>query len=240
VSSARRCLRPGQSRRQRPRRRSPNETLGSLRTSRGSRLPSDDRRTGHVPMQLITGEHDLQLKYCKEAPFYTLDLHDRHRALRSHHRGHCAAMIGGMAPLCCAMSRRRSMGWPTRTMSRRILAYNIRPAADLAKGHPERQIQTTRLEARSSPLGGSVQLGSRPGQGQGFHDETRRRRVRNSPFLLHVRPAFLLDNYSRCTRIRGETRSLQSRCVEKVWNRRRGVRRKGGGVSEGLSIEITR
>ena len=43
---------------------------------------------GHVPMQLIKENMDLELKQCAEAPFYTLGLaHHRHRArLRSHHQ----------------------------------------------------------------------------------------------------------------------------------------------------------
>ena len=43
---------------------------------------------GHVPMQLIKENMDLQLEQCHEAPFYTLGpAHHRHRArLRPHHQ----------------------------------------------------------------------------------------------------------------------------------------------------------
>jgi len=44
---------------------------------------------GHVPMQLIKENMDLQLKYCKEAPFYTLGpLTTTSRPLRPHHQRH--------------------------------------------------------------------------------------------------------------------------------------------------------
>lgn len=45
---------------------------------------------GHVPMQMIKENMELQLEHCHEAPFYTLGPpDDRHRAgLRPHHLGH--------------------------------------------------------------------------------------------------------------------------------------------------------
>ena len=41
-------------------------------SSVAARLPGDDRGPRHVPMQLIKENMELQLKYCDEAPFYTL------------------------------------------------------------------------------------------------------------------------------------------------------------------------
>src|SRR3954470_10067608 len=99
---------------------------------------------GHVPMHLIKENMDLQLKYCKEAPFYTLGPLTTDIAPGYDHITSAigAAMIGwyGTAMLCY-VTPKEHLGLPDKEDVREgIITYKIAAhAADLAKGHPRAQ-----------------------------------------------------------------------------------------------------
>ncbi|MEY3201121.1 MAG: hypothetical protein RIR70_671, partial [Pseudomonadota bacterium] len=96
---------------------------------------------GHVPMQLIKENMDLQLEWCKEAPFYTLGPLTTDIAPGYDHITSAigAAQIGwyGTAMLCY-VTPKEHLGLPDKNdVKEGIIAYKIAAhAADLAKGHP--------------------------------------------------------------------------------------------------------
>ena len=105
---------------------------------------------GHVPMQLIKENMDLQLDHCNEAPFYTLgplvtDIAPGYDHITS---AIGAAQIGwyGTAMLCY-VTPKEHLGLPDREDVRiGTIAYKIAAhAADLAKGHPGAQIRDNAL-----------------------------------------------------------------------------------------------
>ncbi|WP_194715890.1 phosphomethylpyrimidine synthase ThiC, partial [Noviherbaspirillum soli] len=105
---------------------------------------------GHVPMQLIKENMDLQLEQCHEAPFYTLgplttDIAPGYDHITS---GIGAAQIGwyGTAMLCY-VTPKEHLGLPNKTdVKDGIITYKIAAhAADLAKGHPGAQIRDNAL-----------------------------------------------------------------------------------------------
>ena len=100
---------------------------------------------GHVPMHMIKENMELQLRDCKEAPFYTLgplttDIAPGYDHITS---GIGAAMIGwyGTAMLCY-VTPKEHLGLPNKAdVKDGIITYKIAAhAADLAKGHPGAQI----------------------------------------------------------------------------------------------------
>ncbi len=125
---------------------------------------------GHVPMQLIKENMDLQLEHCHEAPFYTLGPLTTDIAPGYDHIT-CAigaAQIGwyGTAMLCY-VTPKEHLGLPDKNdVKDGIIAYKIAAhAADLAKGHPGRADPRQRAVqgALRVPLGGPVQPRPRPG-----------------------------------------------------------------------------
>ncbi|HVL32787.1 MAG TPA: phosphomethylpyrimidine synthase ThiC [Actinomycetota bacterium] len=99
---------------------------------------------GHVPMHKIKENMDLQLEWCKEAPFYTLGPLTTDIAPGYDHITSAigAAMIGwyGTA-LLCYVTPKEHLGLPNRDDVREgVITYKIAAhAADLAKGHPRAQ-----------------------------------------------------------------------------------------------------
>lgn len=96
---------------------------------------------GHVPMQRIKENMDLQLELCHEAPFYTLgplvtDIAPGYDHITS---AIGAAMIGwrGTAMLCY-VTRKEHLGLPNKDdVKEGVITYKLAAhAADLAKGHP--------------------------------------------------------------------------------------------------------
>lgn len=96
---------------------------------------------GHVPLNKIKENMDLQLEYCHEAPFYTLGpiVTDVAPGYDHFTSGIGAAMIGwfGTAMLCY-VTPKEHLGLPKRDDVREgLMAYRIAAhAADLAKEHP--------------------------------------------------------------------------------------------------------
>jgi phosphomethylpyrimidine synthase len=134
---------------------------------------------GHVPMQLIKENMDLQLEQCHEAPFYTLgplttDIAPGYDHITS---GIGAAQIGwyGTAMLCY-VTPKEHLGLPNKTdVKDGIITYKIAAhAADLAKGHPGAQIRDNALSKARFEFRWEDQfnLGLDPDKAREFHDET--------------------------------------------------------------------
>ncbi|RSZ58496.1 phosphomethylpyrimidine synthase ThiC [Massilia atriviolacea] len=134
---------------------------------------------GHVPMQLIKENMDLQLDQCGEAPFYTLgplttDIAPGYDHITS---GIGAAMIGwyGTAMLCY-VTPKEHLGLPNKDdVKDGIITYKIAAhAADLAKGHPGAQIRDNALSKARFEFRWDDQfnLGLDPDKAREFHDET--------------------------------------------------------------------
>ncbi|MCF7696927.1 MULTISPECIES: phosphomethylpyrimidine synthase ThiC [Mycetohabitans] len=134
---------------------------------------------GHVPMQLIKENMDLQLEWCNEAPFYTLgplttDIAPGYDHITS---GIGAAMIGwfGTAMLCY-VTPKEHLGLPNKDdVKEGIITYKLAAhAADLAKGHPGAQIRDNALSKARFEFRWEDQfnLGLDPDKAREFHDET--------------------------------------------------------------------
>ncbi len=134
---------------------------------------------GHVPMQLIKENMDLQLEQCSEAPFYTLgplttDIAPGYDHITS---GIGAALIGwyGTAMLCY-VTPKEHLGLPNKDdVKDGIITYKIAAhAADLAKGHPGAQIRDNALSKARFEFRWDDQfnLGLDPDKAREFHDET--------------------------------------------------------------------
>jgi phosphomethylpyrimidine synthase len=134
---------------------------------------------GHVPMQLIKENMDLQLEQCHEAPFYTLgplttDIAPGYDHITS---GIGAATIGwyGTAMLCY-VTPKEHLGLPNKQdVKEGIITYKLAAhAADLAKGHPGAQIRDNALSKARFEFRWADQfnLGLDPDKAREFHDET--------------------------------------------------------------------
>jgi len=134
---------------------------------------------GHVPMNKIKENMDLQLELCAEAPFYTLGPLTTDIAPGYDHITSAigAAMIGwyGTAMLCY-VTPKEHLGLPDRDdVKDGVITYKIAAhAADLAKGHPGAQawddaLSDARFEFRWVD---QFNLSLDPDTARGFHDET--------------------------------------------------------------------
>jgi len=134
---------------------------------------------GHVPMQLIKENMELELNQCAEAPFYTLGPLTTDIAPGYDHITSAigAAMIGwyGCAMLCY-VTPKEHLGLPNKDDVREgVIAYKIAAhAADLAKGFPgaserDNALSKARFEFRWED---QFNLGLDPEKARSFHDET--------------------------------------------------------------------
>ncbi|MCW2613114.1 MAG: phosphomethylpyrimidine synthase ThiC [Frankiales bacterium] len=134
---------------------------------------------GHVPMNKIKENMDLQLEVCHEAPFYTLGPLTTDIAPGYDHITSAigAAMIGwyGTAMLCY-VTPKEHLGLPDRDdVKDGVITYKIAAhAADLAKGHPGAQawddaLSDARFEFRWED---QFNLSLDPTTARDFHDET--------------------------------------------------------------------
>jgi len=134
---------------------------------------------GHVPMQLIKENMDIQLKECHEAPFYTLGPLTTDIAPGYDHITSAigAAQIGwyGTAMLCY-VTPKEHLGLPNKKdVKDGIMAYKIAAhAADLAKGHPGAQVRDNAVSKARFEFRWDDQfnLGLDPDTAKDFHDET--------------------------------------------------------------------
>ncbi len=156
------------------------ETLGELTTKAWSHeVQVMIEGPGHVPMQKIKENVDLQQELCHEAPFYTLgpivtDVAPGYDHITS---AIGAAMIGwfGTAMLCY-VTPKEHLGLPNKEDVRDgVIAYKIAAhAADLAKGHPGAQawddaLSKARFEFRWQD---QFHLSMDPERAVQYHDET--------------------------------------------------------------------
>jgi phosphomethylpyrimidine synthase len=134
---------------------------------------------GHVPMNKIKENMDLQLEICQEAPFYTLGPLTTDIAPGYDHITSAigAAMIGwyGTAMLCY-VTPKEHLGLPNKNDVRDgVVTYKIAAhAADLAKGHPNAQkrddaLSKARFEFRWRD---QFNLSLDPERAMEYHDET--------------------------------------------------------------------
>ncbi|MGL4522879.1 MAG: phosphomethylpyrimidine synthase ThiC [Bacilli bacterium] len=134
---------------------------------------------GHVPMNKIKENIDIQMEVCHEAPFYTLGPLTTDIAPGYDHITSAigAAMIGwwGTAMLCY-VTPKEHLGLPNRDDVREgVITYKIAAhAADLAKGHPNAQkrddaLSKARFEFRWRD---QFHLSLDPERAESFHDET--------------------------------------------------------------------
>jgi phosphomethylpyrimidine synthase len=134
---------------------------------------------GHVPMDKIKENMDLQLEWCHEAPFYTLGPLTTDIAPGYDHITSAigAAQIGwyGTAMLCY-VTPKEHLGLPDRDdVKQGVIAYKIAAhAADLAKGHPRAQerddaLSKARFEFRWQD---QFELSLDPETARAYHDET--------------------------------------------------------------------
>ena len=134
---------------------------------------------GHVPLHLIKENVDLQLDWCKEAPFYTLgplvtDISPGYDHLSS---AIGAALIGwyGTAMLCY-VTPKEHLGLPDKDdVKQGIIAYKVAAhASDLAKGFPGSQIRDNALSKARFEFRWEDQfnLSLDPDTARSFHDET--------------------------------------------------------------------
>jgi phosphomethylpyrimidine synthase len=134
---------------------------------------------GHVPMQLIKENMDLELDQCNEAPFYTLgplvtDIAPGYDHITS---AIGAAMIGwyGCAMLCY-VTPKEHLGLPDKQdVKDGVIAYKIAAhAADLAKGHPGAQVRDNALSKARFEFRWEDQfnLSLDPDTAREYHDET--------------------------------------------------------------------
>ncbi len=134
---------------------------------------------GHVPMDKIKENMEMQLDVCEEAPFYTLgplvtDIAPGYDHITS---AIGAAQIGwyGTAMLCY-VTPKEHLGLPNRDdVKAGIVTYKISAhAADLAKGHPSAQarddaMSKARFEFRWED---QFNLGLDPDTARAYHDAT--------------------------------------------------------------------
>ncbi|MGH9131731.1 MAG: phosphomethylpyrimidine synthase ThiC [Acidimicrobiales bacterium] len=134
---------------------------------------------GHVPMNKIKQNMELQAEVCHEAPFYTLGPLTTDVAPGYDHITSAigAAMIGwyGTAMLCY-VTPKEHLGLPNRAdVKDGVIAYKIAAhAADLAKGHPGAQawddaLSKARFEFRWED---QFNLSLDPQTARRYHDET--------------------------------------------------------------------
>ncbi len=134
---------------------------------------------GHVPLNKIKENVDLQMEVCHEAPFYTLGPLTTDVAPGYDHITSAigAAMIAwhGTAMLCY-VTPKEHLGLPNRQdVKDGVIAYKIAAhAADLAKGHPGAQdwddaLSRARFDFRWKD---QFALALDPETAQAYHDET--------------------------------------------------------------------
>ncbi|MFA5088583.1 MAG: phosphomethylpyrimidine synthase ThiC [Candidatus Omnitrophota bacterium] len=118
------------------------KTLGNLaQTAWRHDIQTMIEGPGHVPLNRIKENMDKQLKFCHEAPFYTLGPLVTDIAPGYDHISSAigAAMIGWLGTaMLCYLTPKEHLGLPDKNDVREgIIAHKIAAhAADLAKGHP--------------------------------------------------------------------------------------------------------
>ncbi|MDX2469686.1 MAG: phosphomethylpyrimidine synthase ThiC [SAR324 cluster bacterium] len=134
---------------------------------------------GHVPMQLIKENMEIQLEDCFEAPFYTLGPLTTDSAPGYDHITSAigAAQIGwyGTAMLCY-VTPKEHLGLPNRDdVKEGVITYKLAAhAADLAKGHATAQFRDNAMSKARFEFRWKDQfhISLDPDRALAFHDET--------------------------------------------------------------------
>ncbi|MBP9707918.1 MAG: phosphomethylpyrimidine synthase ThiC [Oligoflexales bacterium] len=134
---------------------------------------------GHVPMQLIKENVELEQKLCHNAPFYTLGPLTTDIAPGYDHMTSMigAAMIGWYgASMLCYVTPKEHLGLPNKNdVKQGLIAYKIAAhAADLAKGHPAARRRDDALSRARFDFRWYDQfnLSLDPETAMSYHDET--------------------------------------------------------------------
>ncbi|RTL64748.1 MAG: phosphomethylpyrimidine synthase ThiC [Pseudonocardiaceae bacterium] len=134
---------------------------------------------GHVPMDKIVENVELEERWCDEAPFYTLgplatDIAPGYDHITSAIGAATIAQAG--TAMLCYVTPKEHLGLPNRDdVKTGVITYKIAAhAADLAKGHPHAQrrddaLSQARFEFRWHD---QFALALDPDTARGFHDET--------------------------------------------------------------------
>lgn len=134
---------------------------------------------GHVPMQMIKENMDLQLKYCGEAPFYTLgplvsDIAPGYDHVTSAIGGSMIAWYG--TSMLCYVTQKEHLGLPDKNDVREgVITFKLAAhAADLAKGFPGAQIRDNAMSKARFEFRWKDQfaLALDPEKAMSFHDST--------------------------------------------------------------------
>jgi phosphomethylpyrimidine synthase len=134
---------------------------------------------GHVPMDKIKENVDLQLAACMEAPFYTLgplttDIAPGYDHITSAIGGAMIAWNG--AAMLCYVTPKEHLGLPNKDdVKTAVITYKLAAhAADLAKGHPGAQIRDNAMSKARFEFRWKDQfhLSLDPEKALKFHDET--------------------------------------------------------------------
>ena len=134
---------------------------------------------GHVPLNLIKENMDLESDWCQDAPFYTLGPLTTDIAPGYDHITSAigAANIGSFGTsMLCYVTPKEHLGLPNKEdVKQGLIAYKIAAhAADLAKGHPGAQIRDNALSKARFEFRWEDQfnLGLDPDTARNYHDET--------------------------------------------------------------------
>lgn len=134
---------------------------------------------GHVPMDKIAENMDLQLKHCFEAPFYTLgplvtDIAPGYDHITSAIGGSMIALKG--TAMLCYVTPKEHLGLPNKDdVKAGVVTFKLAAhAADIAKGHPgadfrDREMSRARFEFRWKD---QFHLSLDPETALKFHDAT--------------------------------------------------------------------
>jgi phosphomethylpyrimidine synthase len=134
---------------------------------------------GHVPMDKIKENVDLQLAACMEAPFYTLgplttDIAPGYDHITSAIGGAMIAWNG--AAMLCYVTPKEHLGLPNKNdVKTAVITYKLAAhAADIAKGHPGAQIRDNAMSKARFEFRWKDQfhLSLDPEKALKFHDET--------------------------------------------------------------------
>jgi len=134
---------------------------------------------GHVPLHAIKENVDLQVDWCKGAPFYTLgplttDIAPGYDHITSAIGAATIAMHG--TAMLCYVTPKEHLGLPDRDdVKAGVIAYKIAAhAADLAKAHPGAQARDDALSAARFEFRWHDQfaLALDPDTARAYHDET--------------------------------------------------------------------
>ncbi len=134
---------------------------------------------GHVPMQMIKENMDLQLKYCDEAPFYTLgplvsDIAPGYDHITSAIGGAMIAWYG--TAMLCYVTQKEHLGLPEKNdVKEGVITFKLAAhAADLAKGFPGAQYRDNAMSKARFEFRWHDQfaLALDSEKAMAFHDET--------------------------------------------------------------------